>query len=145
MMWFENWSPFFDVGKTLEEMDRILNAVGRPLSLRSVPRGTFPAINVYDQGQALVLTAEAPGMKIDDIELTVMGDSLTLKGERKVEESEQERYYRRERPMGTFTRTVTLPTPVEMDSVKAEYRDGVLRVYMEKAEEAKAKKIKIAS
>jgi len=144
-MWFENWSPFFDVGKTLEEMDRILNAVGRPLSLRSVPRGTFPAINVYDQGQALVLTAEAPGMKIDDIELTVMGDSLTLKGERKAEESEQERYYRRERPMGTFTRTVTLPTPVEMDSVKAEYRDGVLRVCMEKAEEAKAKKIKIAS
>lgn len=144
-MWFENWSPFFDVGKTLEEMDRILNAVGRPLSLRSVPRGTFPAINVYDQGQSLVLTAEAPGMKIDDVELTVLGDSLTLKGERKVDESEEERYYRRERPMGTFTRTVTLPTPVNAESVKAEYRDGVLRVSMEKAEEAKAKKIRIAS
>ncbi|NLZ03857.1 MAG: Hsp20/alpha crystallin family protein [Phycisphaerae bacterium] len=144
-MWFENWSPFFDVGKTLEEMDRILNAVGRPLSLRSVPRGTFPAINVYDQGQALVMTAEAPGMKSGDFELTVLGDSLTIKGERKVEESEQERYYRRERPMGAFTRTVTLPTPVDTNSVKAEYRDGVLRVYMEKAEEAKAKKIKIAS
>lgn len=144
-MWFENWSPFFDVGKTLEEMDRILNAVGRPLNLRSVPRGTFPAINMYDQGQAVVLTAEAPGMKSEDFELTVLGDSLTVKGERKVEESEQERYYRRERPMGTFTRTVTLPAPVDMNSVKAEYRDGVLRVYMEKAEEAKAKKIKIAS
>jgi len=144
-MWFENWSPFFDVGKTLEEMDRILNAVGRPLSLRSVPRSTFPAINVYDQGQALVMTAEAPGMKSGDFELTVLGDSLTVKGERKVEESEQERYYRRERPMGAFTRTVTLPTPVDTNSVKAEYRDGVLRVYMEKAEEAKAKKIKIAS
>lgn len=144
-MWFENWSPFFDVGKTLEEMDRILNAVGRPLSLRSVPRGTFPAINVYDQGGAVVMTAEAPGMKIDDIELTVLGDSLTLKGERKSNEAEDERYYRRERPMGTFTRTVTLPTPVNADSVKAEYRDGVLRVTMEKAEEAKAKKIEIAS
>ncbi len=144
-MWFENWSPFFDVGKTLEEMDRILNAVGRPLSLRSVPRGTFPAINVYDQGGAVVMTAEAPGMKIDDVELTVMGDTLTLKGERKSTEAENERYYRRERPMGTFTRTVTLPTPVNADSVKAEYRDGVLRVHMEKAEEAKAKKIQIAS
>jgi HSP20 family protein len=144
-MWFENWSPFFDVGKTLEEMDRILNAVGRPLSLRSVPRGTFPAINVYDQGGAVVMTAEAPGMKIEDVELTVLGDSLTLKGERKSAEGEDERYYRRERPMGTFTRTVTLPTPVNADSVKAEYRDGVLRVHMEKAEEAKAKKIQIAS
>ncbi len=84
-------------------------------------------------------------MKSEDFELTVLGDSLTVKGERKVEASEQERYYRRERPMGTFTRTVTLPTPVDTNSVKAEYRDGVLRVYMEKAEEAKAKKIKIAS
>jgi HSP20 family protein len=144
-MWFENWSPFFDVGKTLEEMDRILNAVGRPLSLRSVPRGTFPAINVYDQGQAVVMTAEAPGMKSEDFELTVLGEALTLKGERKSTEGGQERYYRRERPMGAFTRTVTLPTPVNADSVRAEYRDGVLRVYMEKAEEAKAKKIKIAS
>jgi HSP20 family protein len=144
-MWFENWSPFFDVGKTLEEMDRILNAVGRPLSLRSVPRGTFPAINVYDQGHAVVMTAEAPGMKNEDFELSVLGDALTIKGERKVEEAEEERYYRRERPMGAFARTVTLPTAVNADSVKAEYRDGVLRVYMEKAEEAKAKKIKIAS
>jgi HSP20 family protein len=144
-MWFENWSPFFDVGKTLEEMDRILNAVGRPLSLRSVPRGTFPAINVYDQGQAVVMTAEAPGMASEDFELTVLGEALTLKGERKSTEGGQERYYRRERPMGAFTRTVTLPTPVNADSVRAEYRDGVLRVYMEKAEEAKAKKIKIAS
>jgi hypothetical protein len=77
-MWFDNWSPFFDVGKTLEEMDRILDAVGRPLSLRSVPRGTFPAINVYDQGGATVLMAEVPGVKSEDLELTVVGDSLTL-------------------------------------------------------------------
>jgi HSP20 family protein len=110
-----------------------------------VPRGTFPAINVYDQGQAVVMTAEAPGMASEDFELTVLGEALTLKGERKSTEGGQERYYRRERPMGAFTRTVTLPTPVNADSVRAEYRDGVLRVYMEKAEEAKAKKIKIAS
>ncbi len=144
-MWFDNWSPFFDVGKTLEEMDRILDAVGRPLSLRSVPRGTFPAINVYDQGSATVLTAEVPGVESKDLELTVMGDSLTLKGERKNDAGEKERYYRRERPMGTFMRTVTLPAPVKADSAKAEYRDGVLRVTLEKAEEAKARKVKIKS
>lgn len=144
-MWFDNWSPFFDVGKTLEEMDRILDAVGRPLSLRSVPRGTFPAINVYDQGHATVLTAEVPGVESKDLELTVMGDSLTLRGERKNDAGEKERYYRRERPMGTFMRTVTLPAPVKADSAKAEYRDGVLRVTLEKAEEAKARKVKIKS
>ncbi|MBN1361068.1 MAG: Hsp20/alpha crystallin family protein [Sedimentisphaerales bacterium] len=144
-MWFDNWSPFFDVGKTLEEMDRILDAVGRPLSLRSVPRGTFPAINVYDQGGATVLTAEVPGVESKDLELTVMGDSLTLKGERKNDAGEKERYYRRERPMGAFMRTVTLPAPVKADSAKAEYRDGVLRVTLEKAEEAKAKKVQIKS
>jgi HSP20 family protein len=144
-MWFDNGSPFFDVGKTLEEMGRILDAVGRPLSLRSVPRGTFPAINVYDQGQAAVVTAEVPGVKREDLELTVLGDSLTLKGQRKNDADEQERYYRRERPMGTFMRTVTLPAPVKADSALAEYRDGVLRVTVEKAEEAKAKKVEIKS
>jgi HSP20 family protein len=110
-----------------------------------VPRGTFPAINVYDQGQAAVVTAEVPGVKSEDLELTVLGDALTLKGERKNDTDEQERYYRRERPMGTFMRTVTLPAPVKTDSVKAECRDGVLRVTMEKAEEAKAKKVQIKS
>ena len=144
-MWFDNWSPYFDVGKTLEEMDRILGAVGRPLSLRSVPRGTFPAINVYDQGNATVLTAEVPGVASDDLELTVLGDSVTLKGQRKADAGEKERYYRRERPMGAFMRTVTLPAPVKADSAKAECRDGVLRVYLEKAEEAKAKKVQIKS
>ena len=144
-MWFDNGSPFFDVGKTLEEMDRILGAVGRPLSLRSVPRGTFPAINVYDQGHTTVLTAEVPGVAGEDLELTVLGDSLTIKGERKNDAGEKERYYRRERPMGAFMRTVTLPAPVKADSAKAEYRDGVLRVHLEKAEEAKAKKVQIKS
>jgi HSP20 family molecular chaperone IbpA len=57
-MIFDPWSPFFDVQKTLNEMDRIFNVVGQPLGLRSVPRGTFPAINVYDRGNAAVLTAE---------------------------------------------------------------------------------------
>jgi HSP20 family protein len=144
-MWFENWSPFFDVEKTLNEMDRVFNAVGRPLGLRSVPRGTFPAINVYDQGEAAVLTAEMPGVNIDDLELTVLGDSVTIKGHRKSEPGEDERFYRRERPMGEFSRTVTLPSPVNVDSVRAEYTDGVLRMHMDKAEAAKVHKVEIKS
>lgn len=144
-MWFDTWPPFFDVQKTLDEMDRILNAVGQPLGLRSVPRGTFPAINVYDQGDAAVLMAEIPGMKVEDMELTVLGDAVTLKGQRQEQADESERYYRRERPVGSFARTVTLPTAVDPNSVKAEYRDGVLTVRMDKAQEAKARKVEIKS
>ena len=144
-MWPENWSPFFDVEKTLNEMDRIFNAVGRPLNLRSVPRGTFPAVNVYDRGNETVLVAEMPGVRSEDVELTVVGDSITLQGHREEQPAENEQYYRRERPMGAFTRTVTLPTAVNPEKVKAEYHDGVLRVSMAKAEQARSRKVEIKS
>jgi len=144
-MLLDNWFPFFDVEKTLAEMDRMFDAVGRPLGLRSVPRGTFPAINIYEQEDAAVLTAELPGVEPDDIELTVQNETLTLRGRRREAHGEQDRVYRRERPQGEFMRTVTLPAPVNADKVKAEYRNGLLRVHMEKAAEAKAKKIEIHS
>jgi len=144
-MWFDQWSPFFDMEKTLEEMDRILDNVGRPLELRSVPRGTFPAINIYDQGEAAVLIAEIPGVRPEDLDLTVLNDTVTLKGSRKPEGANGDRYYRRERVSGEFVRTLTLPDPVNPDSVKADCADGVLTVRMEKAEQAKARKIEIKS
>ncbi len=142
----DRWFPFFDVGKTLEEMDRMFGQLGQPVGVRSVPRGTFPAVNVYEQGDKVVLMAEIPGVKPEQLDLTVLGDSVTLKGERREEDlPEGERFYRRERPVGTFTRTVTLPEAINPDSVQAEYKDGVLKVRMEKAEQAKAKKITIKS
>jgi len=144
-MWPENWSPFFDVEKTLNEMDRIFSVVGRPLNLRSVPRGTFPAVNVYEQGSQTVLVAEMPGVRKEDVELTVVGDSVSLQGRREEQPGENEQFYRRERPMGSFARTVTLPAAVNPDKVKAEYHDGVLRITMEKAEEAKSRKVEIKS
>jgi HSP20 family protein len=139
------WFPFFDVSKTLEEMDRALAGIGRPLGLRSVPRGTFPPINVYEQGDAVVVTAEVPGVRSEELELTVLGDSVALKGERREELSNNSRLYRRERAAGAFSRTVTLPVSIDPDSVRAEYRDGILRIHMAKAEQAKARKIEIKS
>jgi len=144
-MLLNSWFPFFDVAKTLEQMDRMFGASGTPLGLRSVPRGTFPAVNVYDRGDSVVLTAEIPGVKADDLDLSVLNDSVTLKGQRKEIAAENDRYYRRERMTGTFNRTITLPDPVDTNSVKAEYNDGVLKVTMNKAEEAKARKIEIKS
>lgn len=144
-MLLDNWSPFFDMTKTLEEMDRIFGSLNRPIGLRSVPRGTFPPINIYNQGDKAILIAEIPGLSSKDIELTVLGDSVTLKGERKEEIANDIAFYRKERPTGAFSRTVTLPDSVDPDSVKATYKNGVLKVQMEKAKEAKAKKVQIKS
>jgi HSP20 family protein len=144
-MFTNSWFPFFDVAKTLEEMDRMFGRRGGPLGLRSVPRGTFPAMNIYDHGESIALTAEIPGVKADDLDLTVLNDTLTLQGERKVDAADGDRYYRKERMDGSFNRTITLPDQVDPESVKAEYRNGVLKVTMNKAEEAKAKKIAIKS
>jgi len=142
-MFLSRWDPFYDMSKTLEEMDRIFNAANRPLGLRSVPRGTFPAINIYDQGDKTVLLAEIPGIDPDELELTVLEDTVTLKGKRPDETKEGDRIYRRERVAGEFTRTLTLPDSVDPDKVKAQYKNGVLRVMLEKAGPAKARKIKI--
>jgi len=131
-MLLDRWFPFFDVTKTLEEMDRMFGTSGSPLGLRSVPRGTFPA-------------TEIPGVKTDDLDLSVLSDSVTLKGQRKEAAAENDRYYRKERMTGSFSRTITLPDPVDPDSVKAEYNHGVLKVTMQKVEEAKARKIEIKS
>jgi len=145
-MLVDQWFPFFDVGKTLEEMDRAFGRGGRPLGLRSVPRGTFPAINVYQQDDAILLMAEVPGVEPDSLDLTVLNDSVTLKGRREEKDiPENNRLYRRERTQGAFARTVTLPEPINPDSVKAQYADGVLKVRMEKAESARVRKIAILS
>jgi HSP20 family protein len=142
----DQWFPFFDVSKTLEEMDRVFDRMGRPLGLRSVPRGTFPAVNVYQQGDTVVLTAEVSGVEPETLDLTVLNDTVTLKGQRQEQDAPNgNRSYRRERPLGPFTRTVTLPEAVNPDSVKAEYSHGLLRVRMEKAESAKVRKIAIKS
>jgi len=145
-MFMDQWFPFFDVGKTLEEMDRALGRMGRPLGLRSVPRGTFPGVNIYQHDDAVVLTAEVPGLQPEDLDLTVVNDSVTLTGRRPETDAPQDnRLYRRERPAGPFSRTVTLPEAIDPNSVKAEYRNGILRVQMAKAESAKVRKIAVKS
>jgi HSP20 family protein len=67
IMLLSRWDPFFDMSKTLDEVDRMFNAANRPLGLRSVPRGTFPVINIYDQGESAVLVAEIPGIDPNEL------------------------------------------------------------------------------
>lgn len=104
----------------------------------------LPSLDVYEDKDHVVVKAEIPGMKKEDIEVNILGDLLTIKGEKKKEEEVKEQdYYRRERSYGSFARNVSLPCEVKGDEVKASFKDGVLEVRMPKTEEAKKKSITV--
>lgn len=128
-----------------EEIDRLF---GAPLSeLAHTSRllsGWTPALDLYEDKDNFYVKAELPGMKKEEIELSLHDGSLSISGERKQEnKNEEAEVYRAERFFGRFQRTVKLPTLVAADRVKAEYKDGVLMVTLPKAEEAKPKRIDV--
>lgn len=104
-----------------------------------------PALDVYEDKDNFVVQAELPGLKREDIEVSLHDGTLTISGERKAEQrSDDAEIYRAERHVGRFQRTVGLPTTVDTDKVKAGYTDGVLTVTLPKTEEAKPKKIDVS-
>lgn len=132
------WSDF---NRLRREMDNLFTA------LTGTGRGTgeplwrevrlFPLLNVTRQDDTFVVTAELPGMKREDLEIKVEGDTLSLKGERRPRDVvEGVSYHRRERTGGTFQRSLALPNRIDAEKVKASYRDGVLTISLpiEKAE-----------
>jgi len=107
--------------------------------------GWFPAVDVFEDKDSLQVRAELPGMKKEDIEISLHDGYLTLSGERKQEEKHQDaEVYRSERWVGRFHRTISLPCSVVADKIKATYNEGVLTVNLPKAEEAKPKQIPIS-
>jgi HSP20 family protein len=107
--------------------------------------GWTPALDVYEDKDQFVVKAELPGMKKEDIDVSLHKGSLTISGERKSEsEGTEGGVYRSERYFGRFQRTLDLPASVEMDKVAAEYRDGILSLTLPKAEEAKPKQISVS-
>jgi HSP20 family protein len=105
----------------------------------------FPPINLYDTGDRYVLTAELPGLEPEALDLSLTGETLTLRGERKRPEGVADESYRRqERYFGRWARTVTLPERVEGARVTAGFRDGILTVELPKAEEAKPRRIAVS-
>ena len=104
-----------------------------------------PAVDVYEDKENFVVQAELPGLKREDIEVSLHDGTLTVSGERKAEKrSEETEVYRAERCVGRFQRALVLPTTVATDKVKAGYNDGVLTVTLPKTEEAKPKKIDVS-
>jgi HSP20 family protein len=124
-----------------DEIDRLFEA---PLARTSEFLGWAPAFDVYEEKDNFVVKAELPGMKKEDISVSLQDGSLIISGERKSEtKSEGAEVYRAERYVGKFQRSVTLPTPVTAGKVTAEYKDGILTVTLPKSEEAKPKQIEV--
>jgi HSP20 family protein len=106
--------------------------------------GWSPALDLYQNNENVVAVLELPGMRKEDIEISLHDGTLTIAGERNSSSSNDERAERTERYVGTFRRSVTLPARVDANKVSATYRDGVLTVTLPKAEEAKPKRIDVA-
>ena len=139
------WELLRDVAEQQERMSRMFESFdGRPQE--DLAHGSWvPAVDIYSNGQhELVLKAELPDMKEEEIDLTVEENRLTLRGERTLDtEVNHEQFHRIERSYGAFARTFTLPPTVDADKVSAEYKAGVLTVRLPLREEAKPKQIKV--
>ena len=111
---------------------------------RLLGAGVFPLINLSENKDNYYVRAEMPGLKADDIGISVAGNNLSISGERKIaSEGENVRYHRREREAGTFNRVIALPGEVDADNIEAKHVGGILTVAIPKAEAAKPKQITV--
>ena len=127
------------------ELDRVFeSAFGSTVRSPGTLSRWTPAVDVYQDKDQFTVVAEVPGMKKEELEISLNGDTLTISGERKTEEKGDDHRFRSERFFGRFQRSLTLPSAVNTEKVKATYKDGVLEVVLPKAEEAKPKQIEVS-
>jgi len=140
------WEPFRDVVSLRDAMNRLFEEsivqtrTGWPVS----DRAEALAVDMYETDDTIVVKAAIPGIKSDELDVSITGDTLTIKGETKAEEEiEEGNFIRRERCYGSFCRSLTIPLSVVADQAEAEFEDGVLTLTLPKAEEVKPKVIKV--
>jgi HSP20 family protein len=145
-MTLTQWEP---VRTFAELQDRINRAFSESYAGRTeeglMNSGTWiPAVDIYQNGNELVLKAELPDMKREDIDITVEDSTLTIKGEKKLtDEVKNEQFHRIERRYGTFSRSFTLPPTVDATKISAEYKNGVLTVRLPIREESKPRQVHV--
>lgn len=138
------WDPFRELAAMHERLNRLFEDFGREEDV-TLSGDWIPPVDIYQNDQhEVVLKAELPGLRREDIDVRIENNTLTLKGERRQEkEIKKDRYHRMERTYGSFTRSFTLPSNIDTDKVRAEYKDGILTVTMPLREEAKPKQVKV--
>ena len=136
------WSPFAEIERIRREFDRLMEEL---MPREEGERVFAPVVDVYETDQELVVKAELPGVKKENVEVTIRDNALHIRGEKKEEKEEKtETYHRVERVYGKFERVRPLPTDVKVEAAKAEFKDGVLEIRIPKAESSKEKKIEIS-
>ena len=131
-----------DFERARRQMDRLLSVFSGGAETRG-SSGVFPPLVVTEDEDTIYVEAEIPGIKSEDLDISVVGRTLTISGERKPEETQDVSYHRRERKWGSFRKALTLPEDVNTEAVKAECKDGLLRLVMPKPEHVKPRKITI--
>jgi len=139
------WEPFREFTTLQDRMNRLFRDSFSEGREEALANSSFaPAVDVYEDEHNVTLKIEVPGIDEKDIDVRVENNTLTVSGERKFEKEEKEENYRRvERQYGSFTRTFTLPTTVDNDSITATYDKGILKIKLAKKAEAKPKQIKV--
>ncbi len=141
------WNPARDFFNLRHPMNSLFDDFFYPAPKKRLDEKSWnwnPAVDIYEETDNIVVKAEIPGMDKEGISVDVKDRVLTLKGERTVEnEVNDEKYFRRERSYGRFERAFTLPAAVDPEAIKAEYKDGVLKVLVPKPEHSKPKQISV--
>jgi HSP20 family protein len=144
-MWMR---PYTGWRSTQREMERLRREMNRLFSDWPSQAGwstapSYPAMNVWTDEDSAIVTAELPGVNLDNIDISVENDVLTLRGERQRDEQEGVTYHRRERRSGSFVRTFRVPFRVDAEQVEATFKNGVLSIALPRAEEDKPKRISV--
>lgn len=144
-MSISRWEPFKEMMTLREAMDRLFeDSFVRPSRFFRETVGTFLPLDVYTTNDAVVIRASVPGAKPDDVEITIEGDTVTIRGEIKAPQ-EEGTFLLQEQRYGQFSRSIELALPVQADKAEAKFEHGVLTLTIPKAEEIKPKVIKVKS
>ena len=137
------WSPLRDVMSVQDEVNRLFDGLVRHRE-RAGAGEWVPAVDISETDSDFIVSADAPGLNVEDIKISVANNVLTLRGEKKnVREEKEENFHRVERCCGSFERTFSLPSGVDAENIRAKYRDGVLEIRLPKSKEAKPQEIKV--
>jgi len=141
----QRWEPYKEMVTLRDAMDRLFeDSYVRPAVYWQGIEGVSVPMDVYQTANDVVVKASLPGYKPEEVDISITGDTLTIKGEHKAEkETKDENYWLKECHYGTFSRSITIPVEVESDKASATFENGILSLNLPKAEEVKPRQIKI--
>jgi HSP20 family protein len=138
------WDPYRDVLALQHRLNSLFQDFSRNGENEPVTASFAPPVDIYEDEHKLVLKIEIPGMRLEDLDVRMENNTLTVKGERNFEsEGKEENFHRVERRYGSFYRAFTVPNTINPEGIKAEYDTGILRLELEKKPETKPKQIKV--